>query len=78
MLKTVEAEAGTPKTPFVFKTPIATAASATSRMNGNIICVKVVASAAFRAKPVGNQIDKLARKNNSDNRDDAQDNSKRV
>ncbi|MCV4714742.1 hypothetical protein OFC05_32220, partial [Escherichia coli] len=47
MLKTVEAEAGTPKIPFVFKTPIATAASATSRINGNIICVSVVANAAF-------------------------------
>ena len=46
-LKTVDADAGMPKMPFVFSTPIATAASATSRMKGNIICVIVVASAAF-------------------------------
>ena len=50
ILKTVDADAGMPKMPFVFSTPIATAASATSRMNGNIICVSVVARPPFPAK----------------------------
>ena len=47
ILNAVEAEAGIPNRPFVFNTPIASAANATSRMNGNIICVSVTASAAF-------------------------------
>ena len=47
MLNAVEADAGMPNRPFVFSTPIANAAKATSRMNGNIICVSVTARAAF-------------------------------
>jgi len=51
-LKKLEAIAGMPKTCFAFNIPIASAASETSRMNGNMIRVsRMVSSALSMGKP---------------------------
>ena len=46
-MKKLEAVAGMPKTFFAFSMPITSAASETSRMNGNMIRVSVTVRAAF-------------------------------
>ena len=46
-LKKLEAIAGIPKTFFAFSIPITSAATETSRMNGNMIRVSRIVSAVF-------------------------------
>ena len=74
-LKKLEAIAGTPKTFFAFSIPMASAASETRRMKGNMIRVSRMVRAAFSGgNPGCENGDQRRRKKNSEQRHRAHEN----